>query len=72
MCLLCTQWELEKMSNKEAISAVGEILFTEENEENRKHFFDLINRIIDKEEELKNDENTIFLEDLDEEDSDCP
>jgi hypothetical protein len=69
MCLLCVQWEKEKMSNQEAIDAIGEILITEEDAEKRDHLFNLINRVMDKEDEIRDNQlETISFDDIDEDD----
>lgn len=66
MCQICLEWEKEKMTNKEALNAIGELL-SDSDEETKAHLFDLVNRVID-EEELADDSNTISFSDLDEDD----
>lgn len=70
MCLLCIQFEKEKMTTKEIVDAVGEMLEFEDDEEKRLHLFELINKVMDKEESLTN-ENTVYINDLDE-NKECP
>ena len=66
MCRICVEWEKEKMTNKEALNAIGELL-ADSDEETKTHLFELVNRVID-EEELADDSNTISFSDLDEDD----
>jgi hypothetical protein len=71
MCYLCKEWVKESMTNQEVINAVGEMLEFENDEEKRLHLFELINKVMDKEEESGNNENTVYLNDLDEDDDGC-
>jgi hypothetical protein len=64
MCLLCVQWEKEKMTSKETLSALGEMLDTEEDEKKREHLYDLADRVINKEVPYS-DMNSDYLEDMD-------
>ena len=64
MCLLCVQWEKEKMTSKETLSALGEMLDTEEDEKKREHLYDLADRVINKEVPYS-DLNSDYLEDMD-------
>jgi hypothetical protein len=72
MCLLCIEWVKGSMSNQEAINAVGEMLESEKDSETRDHLFGLINRVMDKEDEARDSGlDTVYLDDLDEEDDEC-
>jgi hypothetical protein len=49
MCLICIDWEAGKLSAKEAFKNIGESLATAATEEERKHLFELSDRLLDKE-----------------------
>jgi len=69
MCCVCTDWIKGSMSNQEAINAIGEMLQSEKDSETRDHLFGLINRVMDKEDELTdNGSDTIYLDDVNEDD----
>lgn len=73
MCLICLEWEKEKMTSKEALQALGEIAINSTDEAEVTHMFELANKILDKEENFDDDEgglDIISFEDLYEEDSD--
>jgi hypothetical protein len=70
-CYICSEWELGKMTEKEAYRALGEVLQFETDQEARDHLFGLSERILDKENKLEEfNEQTDYLWDLDE-DSEC-
>lgn len=48
MCLICQEWEREKLTAKEAMRNIGEALMGAKEEE-KQHLIDLSGRIIDKE-----------------------
>ena len=58
MCVICTEWQMGKLTSKEAMRNLGEILVNAEDEQIREHLFDLSNKIIDSEfpETLVNEE----------------
>lgn len=69
MCQICTDWVKGSMNNQEAINAIGEVLQSENDAETRDHLFGLINRVMDKEDEARdNNLDTVYLDDLDEDD----
>jgi hypothetical protein len=47
MCVLCSQYEKEKMTSREILNAVGEMLDFTEDEEERAHLFGLVNQVLD-------------------------
>jgi hypothetical protein len=49
MCLICSEWELGKLTNKEALRNLGEMIDFEENEQKKEHFLKTAERIIDVE-----------------------
>lgn len=49
MCLVCKEWIAGKITNKEALRNVGEMISTEKNEKKRKHFWKVSESILDKE-----------------------
>ena len=70
MCMLCVEWEKGKLTSKEAMQALSEMLNTEEDETKLAHLFELSDKIIDKDIPFGvNDFDLDYLEDLDE--SDC-
>lgn len=48
MCIVCTDWLKGKMTNKEALNAIGE-MFETSTEEESKHYFEVVEKILDKE-----------------------
>lgn len=49
MCKVCIQWEKGKLTDKEAIRTSGEMIQSFENdEETVQHYWDLVNKILDK------------------------
>lgn len=71
MCYLCVEWEKGSLSNREAIKAISELVLTEENKETRLHLFGALNKIMDREDDAVDYANTDYLEDLEEDDSEC-
>lgn len=68
MCIMCLEWEKGKMTSKEALSNIGEMMDSQKSEEEIKHLFDLANKVLDKEEpfeEWDNDAQTGILDELD-------
>lgn len=49
MCILCTEWEREKITSKEAFRAIGEMLTTSKDKDQIKHLEELSEKIIQKE-----------------------
>lgn len=45
MCIICIEWEKQKLTSKEAFRAIGEIM----NSQNQKHLEDLSEKILQKE-----------------------
>lgn len=45
MCILCAQWELEKITSKEAFRAMGEMMTPE----NQQHLEELSEKILSRE-----------------------
>jgi hypothetical protein len=64
MCMICSDWELKKMTDREAFSAIGEVLASEANEAARDHLFELSSKILDKTDPY-NEQKEEFTEDLD-------
>jgi hypothetical protein len=48
MCKICVDWEKGKMTSKEAMRAIGEVIGTVEGDENE-HFIRLAEKIVNKE-----------------------
>lgn len=46
MCIICTEWEKGKLTDKEAMATVGEMIAKSDDE--AQHYFDLANKIVDK------------------------
>lgn len=54
MCIVCTEWIKGKLTNEEAISAIGELINTgddEDMEKNIEHYLETIDKIADQDEE---------------------
>ena len=49
MCLLCLEWEKDRMTSREILNAVGEMLDFSEDDEERTHLFGLVERVLDTE-----------------------
>lgn len=50
MCVICIDWEKGKMTNKEALSALNEIIESDKTTADEfDHYLDLEDRILDKE-----------------------
>jgi len=67
MCLLCVQWEKDKLTNEEAFGAIGEMLSTEKDEDKIKHLIELSGKILDKESpfsEWDEDQHGYYIEGL--------
>ena len=47
MCLVCRDWEREKMTSEEALNALGEMIVS--NDGNQAHYFAVADKILDKE-----------------------
>lgn len=45
MCIICLEWEKQKLTNKEAFKAIGEMI----NPQNQKHLEELSEKILTKE-----------------------
>lgn len=68
MCVVCFEYEKGKLTSKEAMDALVEMLESENDEDKVQHLFELANKIVDKDESFKewdNDEETGFLDELD-------
>lgn len=48
MCLICIEWEKEKLTNHEALRAVGEISMFSKDEKQKEHLEELTDKIIKK------------------------
>lgn len=46
MCIICVEWEAGKLTSKEAFRNIGEVVVKSDAE--AKHFFDLTDRILEK------------------------
>lgn len=49
MCLVCKSWEMGKLTSKEAMNAIGELLNTSDDEAQRTHMFEVAEKILDSE-----------------------
>ena len=49
MCILCTEWERERLTSKEAFRAIGEMISTSKDKDQVKHLKELSEKIIQKE-----------------------
>ena len=67
MCIVCVEWEKGKLTNQEALRALGEMIVGHgESEESIAHYFDTSDKILDKEVPLEEDELGFYLQDDDE------
>jgi len=55
MCILCKDWELGKLTSKEAFRNIGEILISA-NDKELDHLFELSNRILDSDLDIKTED----------------
>lgn len=51
MCLVCSEWELGKLTNKEALRNLGELIRAEDrdNGEDNGHYYQVVDKIMDDE-----------------------
>lgn len=49
MCKICVEWELGRLSSKEAMNAIGEILMISEDEKEIDHMTSIVDKILFKE-----------------------
>jgi hypothetical protein len=49
MCIVCAQWEAGKLTSKEALRNLGEMIGSSDDEEKTGHYFEACDKIIDKE-----------------------
>ena len=47
MCLVCKEWQAGKLTSKEALDALGELIDTDIN--GKEHYFEVADKILDKE-----------------------
>ena len=52
MCLMCVEYEKGKMTSREVLNAVGEMLDFSEDETEKAHLFGLVERVLDTEEDM--------------------
>ena len=48
MCVVCKEWELGKLTSKEALKNLGEMINTSKDKE-KEHYFEASSKILDKE-----------------------
>ena len=69
MCIICKEWELGKLTSKEALRNLGEmILSSNDNKENPDHYYEISEKILDKEVPMMDTEEE--MDDWQEEDND--
>lgn len=50
MCIVCLEWEKGKLTSTEALRNLGEMIeSTDKEEEKRAHYFEVVEKILDKE-----------------------
>jgi hypothetical protein len=67
-CIICIEFEKGKLTAKEALANLGEMISEKSTEDEVKHYFEAANKIVDKEvpfEEWQDDEFTGVLDELD-------
>lgn len=65
MCKICSEWTLGKLNDEEAFRAIGEHLNVETDQDERDHLFDVVEKILDKNQPIIDfEEDTDFLIDL--------
>lgn len=67
-CMMCVEYEKGKMTSKEALNNIGEMIGSTTNEDEIAHLFELAGKIVDKElpfEEWDDDSQTGILDELD-------
>ena len=58
MCIVCVEWEKKKMTSEEALRALGEMIVSPGNtQEQIAHFWDISDKIVDKEIPLEDDDH---------------
>jgi len=62
MCIICKDWQLGKLTSKEALRNLGEMIEGAENIE-KNHYFKIAEEILDKEVPLADNEEEYLLED---------
>ena len=48
MCIICKEWQAGKLTSQEAFRAIGEFISSAEDMEEKKHLFELSDKILDK------------------------
>jgi len=56
MCMICTEWELGKLTNQEALKNVGEAIESTQSQKKIEHLLELTDKILDKDMATKYDE----------------
>lgn len=49
MCKVCVEWEAGKLTSKEALNALGEMMRAEEDEKKSNHYLRAVDKVLDKE-----------------------
>lgn len=49
MCVVCLDWEKGKLTSKEALRNLGEMIQSSSKEEEAVHYFEVVEKIMDKE-----------------------
>lgn len=68
MCQLCIEYNKGKMITKELLSNIGEMVDSNEDQEQQKHLFELADKAISKEmpfQEWESEDSTGMLDELD-------
>lgn len=64
MCLICVDWEKGGLTSKEALRNLGEYINTSDKDEDKEHYFGVVEKILDKEMEQSDDDSETMLEQL--------
>lgn len=66
ICIICKEWELGKLNNKEALRNLGELIQSNnDNNQDNQHYFEVVEKILDKEEPfIDNEEELNWRDDL--------
>jgi hypothetical protein len=49
MCIVCRDWQLGRLTSKEALRNLGEMIFASEDKEEQAHLWEISEKILDNE-----------------------
>lgn len=58
MCIVCRDWQAGKLTSKEALGALGELINSSKKED-KEHYFEVSEKILDKEVPVTEDDSEL-------------